>query len=122
MLAIAMTFPAGRYHAPPWGRHVNECVPEWPPSPWRLLRALVAVWKRKCPAFPEDRVRALLTALAAPPAFDLPPAAVGHVRHYLPWGKKGPADRTLVLDPFVAVARAAPVVAVWPDADLDPVH
>ena len=46
---IKLKFPAGRYHATPWGRHVNEGVPEWPPSPWRLLRALVAVWKRTCP-------------------------------------------------------------------------
>ncbi len=35
---IKLTFPAGRYHATPWGRHVNEGVAEWPPSPWRLLR------------------------------------------------------------------------------------
>ena len=38
-ITIKLTFPGGRYHATPWGRHVNEGVPEWPPSPWRLLRA-----------------------------------------------------------------------------------
>ena len=52
-ITLKLTFPAGRYHATPWGRHVNEGVPEWPPSPWRLLRALVAVWKRACPDLPE---------------------------------------------------------------------
>ena len=47
MLAIRFLFPAGRYHATPWGRHVNEADVEWPPSPWRLLRALIATWHRK---------------------------------------------------------------------------
>jgi CRISPR-associated protein Csb2 len=42
MLALAFTFPAGRYHATPWGRHVNEADVAWPPEPWRILRTLVA--------------------------------------------------------------------------------
>jgi CRISPR-associated protein Csb2 len=29
MLTIALTFPAGRYHATPWGRHVNEADGGW---------------------------------------------------------------------------------------------
>ncbi len=28
MLTIEMTFPTGRFHATPWGRHVNEGAPE----------------------------------------------------------------------------------------------
>src|SRR5262245_61252873 len=105
MLAIELRFPGGRYHATPWGRHVNEGVPEWPPSPWRLLRPLVGVWKRTPPTSPEARVRATPQPLAESPRFALPPARVAHTRHYLPGEKKGPADRTLVLDPFVAVSR-----------------
>jgi len=42
VIAISFKFPAGRYHATPWGRHVNEGAVEWPPSPWRILRALEA--------------------------------------------------------------------------------
>jgi len=42
MPLIELRFPAGRYHATPWGSHVNEGAVEWPPSPWRLLRALIA--------------------------------------------------------------------------------
>src|SRR5579875_3886216 len=103
---IKLTFPAGRYHATPWGRHVNEGVPEWPPSPWRLLRALVAVWRRTCPEdFSEAQVRRILGTLVEPPHFRLPPYRVAHTRHYMPWEKKGPADRTLVFDTFVAVER-----------------
>ncbi len=118
MLAIAIRFPAGRYHAPPWGCPVNEGVPEWPPSPWRFLRALVATWMRKCPAYPVERLLPVLRTLAEPPEFVLPPAAVAHLRHVMPWGKKGPDDRTLVLDTFVAVRREEALVALWPRADV----
>src|SRR5690606_34470106 len=39
MPTVLVEFPGGRYHAPPWGHHVNEGQIEWPPCPWRLLRA-----------------------------------------------------------------------------------
>jgi CRISPR-associated protein Csb2 len=119
MLAVELTFPAGRYHATPWGRHVNEGVPEWPPSPWRLLRALVSVWQRTCPEVPAERVRAALEPLAAAPHFRLPPATVSHTRHYMPWEKKGPTDRTLIFDTFVALRRDGAVVALWETAAPD---
>src|SRR3982751_167506 len=119
-VTLKLTFPAGRYHATPWGRHVNEGVPEWPPSPWRLLRALVAVWKRTVPELSEDQVRRILNPLLTPPRFRLPPFRVAHTRHYMPWEKKGPADRTLVFDTFVAVGRRDPVLVHWPNATLSP--
>jgi CRISPR-associated protein Csb2 len=117
-VTLKLTFPGGRYHATPWGRHVNEGVAEWPPSPWRLLRALVAVWKRKCPDLAEEEVKRVLRELLPPPKYRLPPARIAHTRHYMPWEKKGPADRTLVFDTFVAVSRNDPVLVHWPDADL----
>ncbi len=117
-VTLKLTFPGGRYHATPWGRHVNEGVAEWPPSPWRLLRALVATWKRKCPDLSEEQVRRVLTQLLPAPRFHLPPARVAHTRHYMPWEKKGPADRTLVFDTFVAVGRDDPVRIHWPEAKL----
>lgn len=118
MLAIAMYFLAGRYHATPWGRHVNEAAPEWPPSPWRLLRSLVATWKLRVPALPEDLVRQLLMKLAGPPQFHLPRASLGHSRHYMPWFKKGPDDRTMVFDGFVVVSPDEPVVWIWDQVKL----
>ncbi len=120
-VTLRLTFPGGRYHATPWGRHVNEGVPEWPPSPWRLLRAMVAVWKRTCPDVPDDDVQRLLTQLVEPPLFKLPPHRVAHTRHYMPWEKKGPQDRTLVFDTFVSVGRHDPLFIGWPDAKLDAV-
>lgn len=115
---IKMTFPGGRFHATPWGRHVNEGVPEWPPSPWRLLRALVAVWQRTCPDVPPEVVQRLLAPLTAPPLFHLPDYRVAHTRHYMPWEKKGPDDRALVFDTFVSVGRDDELVVGWPEVSL----
>ena len=119
MIAIAFRFLAGRYHARPWGQHVNAGAVEWPPWPWRILRALVATWKRTLPGVPQEQVEAILRALAAErPEFELPPASTGHTRHYMPWYKKGPDDRTLVFDNFVAVSRGATLLVRWPKASL----
>jgi CRISPR-associated protein Csb2 len=119
-VVIKLTFPAGRYHATPWGRHVNEGVPEWPPSPWRLLRALVAVWKRTAPDLSDSLLRRILEPLAQPPRFRPPEQGhrVAHTRHYMPRDKRGPEDRTLIFDTFVVVDRSDPLFVVWPDADL----
>lgn len=126
MIAIAIQFPSGRFHATPWGHHVNEGNPEWPPSPWRLLRSLVATWKRKldgADGIDTDTMRALLASLASPPEFVLPPATTAHSRHYMPWDKGWKPDepekaKTKVFDAFVAVDRATEVIARWPDATL----
>lgn len=40
---IAQTFPLGRFHATPWKVFpYDDPHGEWPPSPWRLLRAVIA--------------------------------------------------------------------------------
>lgn len=119
-ILMKASFPAGRYHATPWGRHVNEGVPEWPPSPWRLLRALVAIWKRTCPDLSVAQVQPVLEQLVTPPLFHLPPHRVAHTRHYMPWEKKGPDDRTLVFDTFVSIDREAELVVGWPDVEFSP--
>jgi CRISPR-associated protein Csb2 len=121
MIALSFRFISGRFHATPWGRHVNEGAPEWPPSPWRILRAMVAVWKR-CLGLDQSYSLELMESsfqkIADPPQFVLPPASTGHARHFMPWFKKGPADRTLVFDPFVTVSRQDELIALWPDAIL----
>ena len=119
MVAIALRFPAGRFHATPWGRHVNEGAPEWPPSPWRLLRSLVAVWKIRDADLTEAEVRPILEALCAPPCFLLPPASLGHTRHYMPLGlQKAVEQRTKVFDAFVALERESQLLVAWPDSAL----
>ena len=120
MLVIKFTFTANRYHATQWGRHVNEGVPEWPPSPWRILRGIVATWRRTLPDVPTDRVELILSALASEhPKFRLPPASTGHTRHYMPYNEGANERTTLVLDPFVAVQPGKHLFAVWPNVELD---
>ena len=88
MLAINFTFTSNRYHATQWGRHVNEGVLEWPPSPWRILRGIVATWRRTLPDIPRDRIEPILGALASEyPKFHLPHASTGHTRHYMPYNE-----------------------------------
>ncbi|GAB6270471.1 MAG: hypothetical protein STSR0003_03110 [Smithella sp.] len=122
MIGLAVSFPGGRFHATPWGRHVNEAAPEWPPSPWRILRTFVATWKRKLDndaGCAPQIVEGLIRKLAAPPLFVLPPATLGHTRHFMPWFKKGPTDRTLIFDGFVALGKNHPVICLWPELALD---
>lgn len=117
MTAITLTFPAGRFHATPWSRHVNEGAPEWPPSPWRLLRSFVAVWKRKLDdQLDEATVCTLLKKLSAPPVFHLPQAVPAHTRHYMPLydGK-----RTLVFDSFLAIGKEEKILVAWSDVSLE---
>jgi CRISPR-associated protein Csb2 len=118
-ISVALTFPAGRFHATPWGHHVNEGLPEWPPSPWRFLRALVAVWKRKTPSLPVEAVEVVLSELArTSPAFQLPRATLGHTRHWMPLDSTDESMRTKVFDAFVSLDRDAEVILHWADANL----
>ena len=120
MLAIQFDFTANRYHATQWGRHVNEGVLEWPPSPWRILRAVVATWRRTLPDLPEDRVVPILEELASErPLYRLPPASTGHSRQYMPYNEGSRERTTLVIDSFIAIQPDEPVVAVWSGIDLD---
>ncbi len=123
MIAISVNFLAGRYHATPWGRHVNEGAVEWPPSPWRILRALVATWKRTLPDLSQDQVEPIFRALADPPEFLLPPASTGHTRHFMPWDKNWKSNepdkaKTKVFDTFVAVSRESRLCINWPSVSL----
>ena len=122
MPTVHLRFPGGRYHATPWGHHVNEGQIEWPPSPWRLLRALIATgyatlqWDEVPPVG-----RQLIETLAeVMPTYELPPASSAHSRHYMPTGKldKGMEKTTLVFDTWANVGDGE-VMVRW-DCDLDP--
>lgn len=108
---LLLRFPFGRYHANPWARHVNEGSVEIPPSPWRLLRALYAVWRTRVPELSEESVHGLLAALAVPPTFHVPRHSISHTRHYYPDSRDG-TDRTL--DAFAAFGARAELAARWP--------
>lgn len=116
MVRIEIRFLTGRYHATPWDSHVNEGDVEWPPSPWRLLRALIATGYQKL-GWTEipDAGRELLESLAGTtPAYRLPPAVSAHTRHYMPIPKGRSESTTKVLDTFVHVGRDLPLGVAWP--------
>lgn len=122
MLAIGFRFPGGRYHATPWGRHVNEADVEWPPSPWRILRALIAVWHRKIDreAYSLGTLEKLLAQLAGSlPSYRLPSAVHSHARHYMPVREGARDKNTLIFDAFARISPEDELVVVWPDVDLD---
>ncbi len=118
MIALSFEFLAGRYHATEWDHHVNEGTIEWPPSPWRILRALVSASYRA--QIPEAKAWQVLRQLAEPPVYELPRAAHGHLRHYMPIS----GDKTtLLFDAFAAIeggaASPAKLVAAWPSVTLN---
>jgi len=116
MTVIELTFPAGgRLHATPWGRHVNEGATEWPISPWRIQRALVATWYLKArDEIDEAVMRLLMEVLASSaPSFGLPAAVQSHTRHYMPG--RG-TDKPKVFDTFVQSSQ--PLRIAW-NATLD---
>lgn len=127
MVTIEFTFPGGRYHATPWDHSVNEGVVEWPPSPWRILRALLAVWHRKAAEEVDAKtMESLVDALAsAAPSYALPEAASSHLRHYMPgfapkkkWPHAAP-NTTKVFDAFLHLSWDARLQVSWPDVELD---
>ncbi len=119
MLCIEIELLLGSYHATPWGRAANEGVPEWPPSPWRLGRALVSAWHRGDPTTrpSEDQLDRLLDALGAPPRFCLPRGVIGHTRHYMPEASGAPTSSP-VLDAFVRTAEPT-IYMAWDAVNLD---
>ncbi|HQU17367.1 MAG TPA: type I-U CRISPR-associated protein Csb2 [Gammaproteobacteria bacterium] len=120
MLALSFTFPAGRYHATPWDRHVNEGAVAWPPEPWRILRALIATWHHKVKhagRHHESTLLGLIESLAQElPEYGLPTASHSHTRHYMPQFSAG--KTSLVFDAFTAVKRNEPLTVVWPNVEL----
>jgi CRISPR-associated protein Csb2 len=124
VVGIAIAFDLGRYHATPWASNVNDASVEWPPSPWRLLRALYGVSRTNTRLHAQqDAIDRALCAIAQapPPQFTLPPSTAAHTRHYFPScnhspTKPGETDR--VLDAFRALDRTAEM-QVWWETTLD---
>ncbi len=125
MTVLELRFPTGRFHATPWGRHVNEGALEWPPSPWRILRALLATWYLKAQSqYQPEVVRGLLESLAGVvPVFSIPThVTLGHTRHFMPGNEPkhkenkqdvfGPA-KTKIFDTFIQLGPNDDVLIAW---------
>lgn len=126
-IVLRQEFPLGRFHATPWRVNpFDDPYGEWPPSPWRLVRAVTArwyQWAREASGEPdlselEKLQRALCTSAYA---FYLPPEARRgtSLRQYHPtafgWqpsGKKAAArsyGTSLVQDNYWCVSPDSPV-------------
>lgn len=123
MVGLGFTFELGRFHANPWGSHVNDGAVEWPPSPWRVLRALYAASRfdtRLAAIRPALDRGALALARADLPVYELPCSRAAHTRHYVPsssWLPSRPKESDRILDAFRAVDPASEV-RIWWNLDL----
>jgi CRISPR-associated protein Csb2 len=127
MTAIKIIFPWGRYYAHPWGLNpVRLCEAEWPPSPWRLMRALASSWFRCHPGCTLNQDAAQLIEKLGR---DLPEIGIGKVTfgetvHYQPnYGattdkEEAQYKRTRHENHFAAVE--GPVIFRWPHLELSP--
>ena len=115
MTILELKFPAGRYHATPWGRQVNEGAVEWPPSPWRLLRSLIATRHLKARTeVSEEVLSGLIIALASRlPHFQLPATTSSHTRHYMPYVEGSKEKTTKVFDTFLQIAPEDALLIAW---------
>jgi CRISPR-associated protein Csb2 len=115
MIGLEVRFLAGRFHANAWHQAHNEGIAEWPPSPWRILRALISA------AYAEDlpvpEVEALVEKLRTLPRYRLPLAVDAHTRHYMPNTDDANHERAKVFDAFVAIEGGArdpqPMTIAW---------
>src|SRR5581483_9510487 len=134
-LILDQRFPLGRFHATRWNQNpFEDPYGEWPPSPWRLLRALVARWNqysRETGDSDPGPLRSILEALSSElPSFLLPafawrglalrqyhPAAVEFTKKKsVPEFKR--AVRSLALDTYQAVPPDQPIYWVWSSLQL----
>ncbi len=109
MACIEIRFIGGRFHATPWGRNVNEGEVEWPPSPFRLARALMDIWRRQHPDWSPTRFAQALLGLSGPLRVSLPPASTGHLRAFLHSNEADSSSRQKVFDAFAVVNPPDPV-------------
>lgn len=121
MPTLSIRFAGGQYHATPWNKAQNEGAVEWPPSPWRILRALLATgyaklieWQDGC--IPGTAVALIEKLASVSPSYRLPEAIGAHSRHYMPIKEK----TTLVLDArAVTGVNHEPLLVYW-DIELEP--
>jgi len=89
---IRVSLLSGRYHAHPWGQAQHAIGgPEWPPSPWRLLRTIAACWfdaaEPPCSAELRDGIINALGRASAPRIW-IPKASFNEIPFYQPLTKE----------------------------------
>lgn len=84
MIHIKVEFHTNQYQACAWGNHHSEGVIDWPPAPWRVLRAIVAGgYNINLSDKHQSTLKALLHKLASVlPSYTLPPTT--YIQHRSP--------------------------------------
>jgi CRISPR-associated protein Csb2 len=107
---IQVRLLSGRYHAHPWGEAQHAMAgPEWPPSPWRLLRGLAAAWfDADPPPVTEAERDDLLQTLgrASAPTMWLPPVSFAEIPYYQPIVEGSQHKRVLHFDHFAVLSES----------------
>ena len=115
-LTLEFKFLAGQYHATQWGRNVNEGLIDWPPSPWRILRAMISAWKTHASEVEDFKVRPIIEKMCkCKVSFEIPRAIQAHTRHYMPIKKKPEK----VIDSFVMMNKNEYLYAHWSNLKLE---
>jgi len=134
---IRITLVSGRYGATPWDRSEHEGQVEYPPSPWRLLRAVLngAFSLSASPGLMPHGIETMIALLAQePPSYHLPFGEFGQIRGFRPMygcesvpplatqgGGYGHSTgkRRSFIDSFLELGQGAKIHVSWP-VDLDP--
>ena len=121
---VQVSLLSGRYHAHPWGEAQHAMAgPEWPPSPWRLLRGLAAAWfDANPPPVTEAERDDLLQALgrASPPAMWLPSVSFAEIPYYQPIvGETKKHKHVLHFDHFAVLSEGQAGACFCFDFDVD---
>src|ERR1017187_468453 len=113
---LRQTFPLGRFHATPWKVFpYDDPYGEWPPSPWRLLRAIIArsyqLEREQPPVTREEREQLVTAFCGSTIGWRLPEFAWRGpgLRQYQPveFGWDHPSPRKLKLVPLDGQLRQA---------------
>ncbi len=114
-LTLQFEFLAGRYHATKWGRNVNEGLIDWPPSPWRILRAIISSWKIYHSDIENSKMEPILKQMCSSKiSFKIPNAIQSHTRHFMPIKN----TTEMVIDSFIMVNKDEYLYVNWHDLDL----
>jgi len=107
MIVIKIKFEANRYNATPWENNVNENIPEWPPSIYRLYRAMIDSWKRKYNYYDEDKIVKIFEILTSVnPYYKIPEYTSSYTVSYMNvkvTKNLSKSESALIYNPFISI-------------------
>lgn len=131
---LRITLLSGRYGATPWDRSEFEGQVEYPPSPWRLLRAILhGAFLLSCERdqLPEGVGAMVETLAASKPSYHLPFGEFGQIRGFRPgygcepvaplytkgptmYNANGKPKRRSFIDSFLQLGAGTAIHVSWP--------